>query len=400
MRTAMLVSLLSLGASLFFETRGVLAAEVRVRDVDGLRRALGSAGPGTRILLEPGEYAGGLSARGVAGAPGKPIVIGAADPTRPPVIRGGGSGIQLTDPAHVEIEHLVVTGASGNGINIDDGGDFVTPAHDVVIRDVKVSDVGGRGNQDGIKLSGVKDFAVERCTIDGWGKGGGSAIDMVGCHAGKIAGNVFRNMDGDQSSGVQAKGGSTDIRIAGNRFEEAGGRAVNIGGSTGLEYFRPPLASISGERFEAAGIIVEGNTFIGGVAPVAFVGSDRCQVRFNTIYKPRRWALRILQENRAEGFVPSRRGEFTDNLVVYEARQWGGAANVGGGTEPASFRFARNFWYAEDAPERSRPELPSAETDGKYGIDPLLAGPPGKITVGPRSPAIGVGAHALPGRKD
>jgi len=396
MRTAMLVALLS-GT---FGTCILHASEVKVRDVESLRRALGSAKAGTRILLEPGEYAGGLSARGLAGAPGKPIVIGAADRARPPVIRGGGSGIQLTDPAHVEIEHLVVAGASGNGINIDDGGDFETPAHHVVIRDVTVREVGSRGNQDGIKLSGLKEFAVERCTIEGWGKGGGSGIDMVGCHEGKIAGNTFRNPGGEQSSGVQAKGGSTDIRIAGNRFEEAGGRAVNIGGSTGLEYFRPPLASIKGERFEAAGIIVEGNTFIGGVAPVAFVGSDRCQVRFNTIYKPGRWALRILQETREEGFVPSRRGEFTDNLVVYEARKWGGAANVGGGTEPASFRFARNFWYAEDAPERSRPDLPSAEADGKAGQDPLLEDPPVKLTVRKGSPALKVGAHALPRSKE
>jgi hypothetical protein len=97
--------------------------------------------------------------------------------------------------------------------------------------------------------------------------------------------------------------------------------------------------------------------------------------------------------------VPSRKGEFTDNLVVYEARTGGGAANVGGGTEPGTFRFARNFWYAADAPERSRPELPSAETDGKSGLDPLLEDPPEKVTVGKKSPALRVGAHALPAKE-
>jgi hypothetical protein len=71
---------------------------------------------------------------------------------------------------------------------------------------------------------------------------------------------------------------------------------------------------------------------------------------------------------------------------------------VGSGTEPASFRFARNFWYAEDAPERSRPDLPSAETDGKAGQDPLLEDPPGKLTVRKGSPALKVGAHALPAK--
>jgi len=378
------------------------AADVKVRDADGLRTALSAAKPGTRVLLEPGEYRGGLSFRGLAGAPGRPIVIRAADPERPPVIRGGGSGIQLTDPAHVEIEHIVFTGASGNGINIDDGGDFESPAHHVAIRDVKVSEVGGRGNNDGIKLSGLTDFVVERSTMDGWGTRGGSGIDMVGCHKGRIEGNVFRNRDAEGASGVQAKGGSSRIAIRKNRFEGAVGRGVNIGGSTGLEYFRPPLASggKGAERFEAAEITVEGNTFIGGVAPVAFVGADRCVVRFNTIYHPGRWALRILQETTTEGFVPSRKGEFTDNLIVYERGRWGGAANVGAGTAPETFRFARNFWYAEDAPERSRPELPSPEESGTGGRDPLFKDASGgDLSVRDGSPARKAGAHALPSGK-
>jgi len=55
---------------------------------------------------------------------------------------------------------------------------------------------------------------------------------------------------------------------------------------------------------------VEGNTFIGGGAPWR-LWADGAVVRFNTIYHPQRWALRILQETRAPGFVPSRNGEFT-----------------------------------------------------------------------------------------
>ena len=40
------------------------------------------------------------------------------------------------------------------------------------------------------------------------------------------------------------------------------------------------------------------------MTPVAFVGVDGATVRHNTIYRPRRWGLRILQENRAAGLRP------------------------------------------------------------------------------------------------
>jgi hypothetical protein len=62
---------------------------VTVDSVDQLRRAVAGAKPGTTVLIAPGTYEGGLSARGLRGEPGSPITIRAADPRRPPVFRGG-----------------------------------------------------------------------------------------------------------------------------------------------------------------------------------------------------------------------------------------------------------------------------------------------------------------------
>jgi hypothetical protein len=375
------------------------AGTTTVRDAAGLRRALADAKPGARILIEPGEYPGGLSFAGLRGEAGKPIVIAGSDPKNPPVFAGGGSGMHLSDPAHLELRDLAFRGASGNGLNVDDGGSYETPAHHLLLAGLTVTDVGARGNQDGIKLSGVDDFRIEGSRIERWGTGGGSAIDMVGCHRGVIEKNLLRHTDEEGSTGIQAKGGSSGIAIRGNRFESAGGRAVNAGGSTGLAFFRPPLAGGSGgERFEAKDILVEGNTFIGGGAAVAFVGADGAVARFNTIYRPRRWALRILQENREEGFVPCRRGEFTDNVIAFRSAEWRGAANVGPNTSAESFKFERNFWYSLDRPERSRPELPAAETGGSYGSDPLFADPEkGDLSLRTGSPAAKLGAA---GRKN
>ncbi len=373
---------------------------VPVRDVAGLREALARATPGTQIVLAPGDYPGGVYIAGPHGEDGRPIVVAAADPKNPPTFRGGGTGLHLVDPAWVELRDLAFAGQAVNGLNIDDGGSFDTPAHHVVLRGLRVSDVGSDGNHDGIKLSGVTDFRLEGCTVERWGTGGGSAVDMVGCHRGVLQANTFRHReDAMGNTGIQAKGGTSDILIRRNRFENSGGRAVNIGGSTGLQFFRPPLEP-GREHCEAAGIVVEGNTFLGGGAPVAFVGVDGAVVRFNTIYCPRRWALRILQENRSPGFVPSRRGEFTDNIVVFRSSQWAeGGVNAGPGTEPATFRFARNWWYCLDRPADTETlvRLPTPETQATCGKDPRFVAPEaGDLRLERNSPAAGAGADALP----
>jgi hypothetical protein len=370
------------------------APQSTVKTTRELREALSKAAPGSKILVAPGDYEGGLFVSGVRGAAGKPVVVAAADPKNPPVFKGGGNAIQLSEVEHIELRDLVLKESTANGLSIDDGGKLETPSHHVVLRNLKITDIGARGNQDGIKLSGVADFRVEGCTIERWGTGGGSAIDMVGCHRGVIEGGTFIH-DGSGGTGVQMKGGCSGIVVRKSRFENAGSRAVNIGGSTGLQYFRPPLKQPL--HAEARDITVEGNTFLGSDAPVAFVGVDGAVVRFNTIYAPKRWAIRILQETTETGFVPCRKGDFSSNIVVFKGGQWSeGGVNIGGGTEPATFTFSRNAWYCADAPAQSRPKLPSAEKDGVYGTDPHLRdAEKGDLRLKADSPLKGVGAEAL-----
>lgn len=350
------------------------AAEVRVADAAAFRNAVRQAGPGTRILLAPGEYGGGFHFENTRGEAGRPIVIAAANPQQPPTFTGGQVAMHFSNPAHLEIHEVIIAKASGNGLNIDHGGNaMMDAAQHILVRGVRVRDVGDRGNQDGIKLSGLADFRIENCTVDGWGDGGGSGIDMVGCHRGLIQGCTFKNADAPASNGVQCKGGSSAITIRRNVFDDTGGRGVNIGGSTGLQFFRPPLKP-GGAHAEARDIRVEGNRFTGSMAPISFVGVDGAVVRFNTIERPSRWAIRILQENKAPGFVPCRNGEFSDNLVVFEAARWSeGGVNIGGGTAPQTFKFTRNWWYCADRPDRSQPKLPVEETGGIYGREPAAA---------------------------
>jgi hypothetical protein len=375
---------------------------VRVKNVDELRAAVRAAKPDTRIEVAEGEYAGGLFLENLTGETGKPVVIAGANPAKPPHFSGGGNGIQLVNPAFVELHHLHFSGATGNGVSIDDGGKFSAAARDIVLRGLRISDIGPRGNHDAIKLSGITGFQVEDCVIERWGTGSGSGIDMVGCHNGLIARNVFRHSAAQGETGgngVQAKGGSSGIIIRQNRFEHAGQRAVNIGGSTGVPYFRPPLDQWpKGAGFhEAKNIVVEGNTLFGSLAPLAFVGVDGATVRFNTIYRPGKWCLRILQETNAPGFVPCRGGVITDNIIAFQSGAWAeGGVNIGPNTAPESFRFARNHWFCLDRPDRSRPRLPAAEDGGSYGVDPQFENATAlDLRIKVASPARGKGADGL-----
>lgn len=355
------------------------AQVVDVTDDAGLRAALGRLGPGVVVRLAPGEYRGGLWTDKARGAPGRPAVVEAKDPARPPVIAGGDEGLHLAGARHVVLRGLVLRGAAHNGLNVDDGGARDGSSPGVTLEDVRVERVGSGGNQDGIKLSGLDDLTLRRCTVEGWG---GSAVDLVGCHRVTIEGCRFAGVaELAPDSGVQAKGGSSEVTVRRCDFVEAGARAVNAGGSTGLEFFRPADAA-----FEARAVVVEDCTFVGGEAAVAFVGVDGAVVRACTVVRPRRWAFRILQETTGARFVPCREGRVEACVVVFRRADVRAVVNVGPGTQPETFRFAGNVWFAEDDPARSDPGLPVREEGGRVGVDPRLDDGLRPRGLGPRPP--------------
>jgi pectate lyase len=371
---------------------------VKVATRDELQQAVAAAKPGTTIELAPGTYEGGLAFARLRGTQDRPIILRAADPKQPPVISGGNSCLHLSSPAYVELHDLVLTKARANGLNIDDGGpgtngETEDPAHHLTLRNLTIRDIGTDRNHDGIKLSGVDDFRIDTCTVERWGTKG-SAIDMVGCHRGVVTHSTFRDGDKISANGVQMKGGSRDVAVRYCRFENAGGRAVNLGGSTGKPYFRPASAG-----YEAKDITVEDCTFIGSMAPVAFVGVDGATVRHNTFYRPTRWLIRILQENPDASLSPSRGGTFSNNIVAFKSDELAAAVNIGPKTAPDTFRFADNLWHCLDRPDTTqrRVQLPTTETGGTYDVAPgfrnesthdlslAAAGPAGRF--GPRSEA-------------
>ena len=347
-----------------------------------LASAVSAVQAGDTIEVHAGTYAGGQYFGNLQGTASHWITIRAAA-GETVVFEGGGNAIQLTDPAYLHLHGLIFQHQTGNGLNTDDGGSYNTPAHHIIFEACTFRDMSATGNNDLLKLSGLDHFEIRNCTFLN-GAAGGSGIDMVGCHFGLIRENYFENLG---SNSIQCKGGSEHIRIEGNFFKNGGLRALNLGGSTGLAFFRPDTA-----HFEAANLQVYSNIFVGAQAAVAFVGSVNVEVVNNTIYQPEKWVLRILQET----VDPSRFLECGDNIfrnnIVVRNAGLSTETNIGPNTRPQSFTFSNNLWYYPGNASWAGPNIPVQEANGIVNQNPVLADPAnGDFRIPPGSPAAGNG---------
>ncbi len=347
-----------------------------------LTAAVAVAKPGDTLLLHTAIYTGGLLITNLKGNENQWITIKNA-PNANPVFEGGSNAIQFVEPAYLHLAGLVFQHQTGNGVNTDDGGTYITPAHHLVFEKCTFRDMSATGNNDLLKLSGLDFFEVRNCLFLN-GAAGGSGIDMVGCHHGLIIGNHFENMG---SNAIQCKGGSEHIRIEGNFFKKAGQRALNLGGSTGLAFFRPDTA-----HFEAANLQVFSNIIIGSEAPIAYVGAVRVDVINNTIYQPEKWVTRILQETvDPSRFLACGDNSFQNN-IVFLGKNVGTATNIGPNTRPESFVFSNNLWFNADNANWGGPFLPVPESNQILNANPLLAAPAtGDFGIPMNSPAAGAG---------
>jgi hypothetical protein len=216
-----------------------------------LNGALQNVAMGDTILVHQGVYTGGIYFDNLKGSAESPISIVASGEV---IFQRSSTAWQFTDAAHLHIQGIEFSRQLANGVNFDDGVTYQSPSNHIVFEDCTFRDIQATGNNDLLKLSGVDDFEIGNCRFIN-GSPGGSGIDMVGCHNGLITKCRFENQG---SNSIQAKGGTSDIRIEANFFNNGGQRAVNLGGSTGLAFFRPLDA-----RYEAARLKVYSNVYTG-----------------------------------------------------------------------------------------------------------------------------------------
>lgn len=346
--------------------------------VPSIQAAAQIATPGDLIYVQQGVYNGGMTIVNLKGTPQQDITI-LADTTGEVIIRGGANAIQFTDANFLNLNGFIFEGQTGNGLNMDDGGTIDTKSEYISIRNCTFRNINATGNNDLLKMSGIDNFEVVNCTFLN-GSTGGSGCDMVGCHFGGFISNKFINQG---SNAIQAKGGTSDILISRNYFENCGQRTLNLGGSTGLAFFRPIDAT-----YEAADLAVYSNIFIGSVAPICYVGSIRVDVANNTIIRPEKWVIRILQETvDPNRFVPCSQGLFRNNLI-YQGTL-GTETNVGSNTSPNEFLFSNNFWYNFQNTMWQGPQIPTPDQNITKNQDPMFENSTNDFKLKIGSPAIG-----------
>ncbi len=351
-----------------------------------IEQAAEYAVPGDTIMVHTYVYQGGMTITGLKGNEDNYITIMAA-PGAEAIISGGSSGIHFIDIAYVNIIGFKFRDQTGNGVNIDDGGSYDTPSHNIHIIDCQWLGMNATGNNDELKMSGVDVFTIKDCLFRD-GSPGGSLIDMVGCHSGNIYHNEFIN---GGSNSIQAKGGSRNILITRNKFQNGGLRSINIGGSTGLEFFRP-----QGVSYEANRIIVLSNLFLHSQAPIAFVGATECHVENNTLIMPEKWAVRILQETTLPEFDPCGNNFFRNNIIYFNNAASAYSFNIGPNTAPETFTISNNLWYNIDNANWSGPNQPVNDPDMILNQDPLFKNfSEMDFSLQSNSPAIGNGWYDL-----
>ena len=372
--------------------------------------------PGTIVRIAPGRYRGYHSLTKQVGMRDAPIVVTALDPARPPVFADSPTaGLQVINCGHVTLQHLRFENHRDIGLHVVFEGprrpdfDTLSASHHITIEDVSIlgTGAGDFGNHDGLKIGATDHFLVRRVTIRGWGSGGGSAVDVVGSQYGVIEDSTFefRNRPWPGTDiGVDLKGGSREIVLRRNLFDNAGREAIEIGQDTGITFFRNPpgtrLADGTVMDYEAKNIEVHGNVIVGGIFPIMWMKSTQSYVHHNTIVMPvasvpgvdaasaaDRSILKITTAANA-GLARANHGRFERNLIVYAysgLQRWSNPFvryRDDGHPSLATFTFAHNAWFQLDVASQGRhvPDtvgrlgLPQTETDPVYQVDPELAG--------------------------
>jgi hypothetical protein len=361
--------------------------------------ALKAAKPGDRITVAAGKYDcsntyvdGSTGAaqgtmdhpiwiRGDAGA-----VVDCGDP-----VNGTGTALMLVGVHYIVVEGIEFTNAGGHILHV------YGSSNGVLFKNVHAH----RAGLACLKASQSDGVSVEDSELSDAGLAGdpskatsGQIIDYVGVHnslvaRSKIHGAVGNGMGSPANIAVQFKGGSHDIILAQNEIYAAN-TAVNLGGSTGAQFFDPQDADYEGQNVVAYANVVT------GPMDVAFsaIGCHQCAVYNNTVVAPiGSQALRMLPGATPQGGTSHTIG-FTveNNLFSFVGN---GPQDLFNATpdDQAGVVQQANLFFASGKPASSiYSDVPVVGAPGNIlDMDPVLVSPPADVHLGKGSPAIGAG---------
>ena len=274
------------------------AAPVVVDSKDSLIRAVRATQPGAVIKIALRTSHGGNYFAGFRGASDAPIVIEAADAEKPRSFRRKKGATRLT--SHAGMCPCDSSKCPGGWIFYqwhqwaDEGS--LKPQLSAGLRFEKlvIENTGPKGNHDALKLSVQNCIVVTHCVFRGWGGSGNRYGRLSRWRDHRKVSLSGGAPECSQSNGVQMKGGLVEDQgdeVGTSSTMLANGQSISAAAPV-LPHFRPLDAN-----WEASGIEIAGNGFIGSLAPIAWVGIDGGYVHHNTIYLPEKWFARILQEN-------------------------------------------------------------------------------------------------------
>ena len=228
--------------------------EVEVTPGASIEAALNGATAGTCINVRTGTYRAGF--RMPSGADGAPIVLRAAD--GPLTVELDASG--LGEPAVTMIgTHMIVDGfdivgmptGGGNQTVVIRGGTGDTGTG-VVLRNSRVT-----GGHNHLKINGMPVGVV----VEGnefYGNYSHIPISITGADSLLLARNRFQGWDNGGDSAIQIKGGSRNVRVEGNVFENISGAAaaLALGGGCGSSCDNDP------DHWGGRGLVATNNLFI------------------------------------------------------------------------------------------------------------------------------------------
>lgn len=268
----------------------------RAHPWQSLARAAQERQPGDRVHIQPGTYFECLHLENVRGTEANPIMFVGEGEVRIHCNRG--EAVAGTELAFVTFERLIVLASSddANAIHVDGN------SHHIVIRRNEVAGVSRAG--DCVKVNATDNVWILDNDLHNADTAMGSAqgIDLVAVHRAVVRRN--RVHDIQDSQGIFAKGGSSDVVIEQNRVERltsASADAIGIvlGGVTDRPFFSPPDAT-----YEATRVIARNNIVIGADgAGIGAQGCHDCWIVNNTLWNTGRRGYAIQLSQGATGMA-------------------------------------------------------------------------------------------------
>ena len=174
--------------TLAFLTSQLWGKEYLAKNNEEIQKFSQALKAGDSLTIAAGKYKGELSFENLVGTKKNPIIIQGSGPEKT-IFQHGKQALHLINCHYIILKGFSIKNFSINGINADDGGSQNKPSSGLTFENIFISDIGPKGNFDGIKLSGLHKFIVNKCYFSGWG---GSAVDMVGCHGGLISNCIIK----------------------------------------------------------------------------------------------------------------------------------------------------------------------------------------------------------------